>query len=176
MNNREEIKQKLKSIKSLAERGVGGEKENASLLFKQLCEKHKISDAELNEEREFWLNLGRDGEFRYVLSSLVVIKALGDIPLSVKKVGKNVKISFETTLDIFVDIKTTIDLLVRHRDEQVKLFDQAFIIKHDLAISKLNPEDLTEEQLAAFAKVYKLKDSIDKKEIYKEIENNVNNS
>lgn len=177
MNNREEIKQKLKQIKSLADRGVGGEKENASLLFKKLCEKYKISEEDFNNEREFWLNFGKEGEFKYSLSSLILVKVLGDVPVAIKKVGSITKVGFITTLEIFVDMKTTIELLIRHREEGVKLFDQAFIIKHGLATKTVNPSDLTEEQIESFSKIYKLMENIDKKDIHKEIEvSSANNS
>ena len=44
MTEREELLKRLERVKALAERGVGGEKENAEALLKRLMEKYDISD------------------------------------------------------------------------------------------------------------------------------------
>lgn len=47
MNNKKEL---LEKLKALAQRGVGGEKENAELLLKKLMKKYNISDEELERD------------------------------------------------------------------------------------------------------------------------------
>ena len=44
MTEREELLQRLERVKALAERGVGGEKENAEALLNRLMAKYGISD------------------------------------------------------------------------------------------------------------------------------------
>ena len=47
MTEREELLKRLERVKALAERGVGGEKENAEALLKRLMEKYDISDEDI---------------------------------------------------------------------------------------------------------------------------------
>ena len=49
MTEREELLKRLERVKALAERGVGGEKENAEALLKRLMEKYGISDEDIEE-------------------------------------------------------------------------------------------------------------------------------
>lgn len=45
---------KIKKLKALAERGIGGEAVNAQTLLSSLCEKYGIKEEELDKEEEFW--------------------------------------------------------------------------------------------------------------------------
>lgn len=45
---REKIAEKLKKIKALAERGVGGEKQTAQQMYEALKKRYEISDEEVN--------------------------------------------------------------------------------------------------------------------------------
>ena len=47
---REKMLEKLGKIKALAERGVGGEKETAMRMYKELCCKYDISDNEAEKK------------------------------------------------------------------------------------------------------------------------------
>ena len=49
MTEREELLKRLERVKALAERGVGGEKENAEALLKRLMEKYDISDEDIED-------------------------------------------------------------------------------------------------------------------------------
>lgn len=49
MTEREELLKRLERVKALAERGVGGEKENAEALLKRLMEKYEISDEDIED-------------------------------------------------------------------------------------------------------------------------------
>lgn len=48
---REQAAEKLKKLKALAERGVGGEKETAMKLYRELMKKYQIEEAEVLEDR-----------------------------------------------------------------------------------------------------------------------------
>ena len=49
---REQITKKLKALKALAEKGVGGEKEGARRLYEKLKAKYGISEEELQERQQ----------------------------------------------------------------------------------------------------------------------------
>ena len=49
MTEREELLRRLERVKALAERGVGGEKENAEALLNRLMAKYGISEEDIEE-------------------------------------------------------------------------------------------------------------------------------
>ena len=54
----------LKKLKALSDRGVSGEKENATELLKKLMKKYGISEEEIQEDevKEIYINLRTDIE------------------------------------------------------------------------------------------------------------------
>ena len=48
---RDQAKKKLKALKELAERGVGGEKDGALKMYHKFLEKYQIEEEEILEER-----------------------------------------------------------------------------------------------------------------------------
>lgn len=48
---RKQVIKKLKALKELAERGVGGEKEGARLMYEKLKSKYGISEEEVQQEK-----------------------------------------------------------------------------------------------------------------------------
>ena len=64
------IETRLKGLKALAERGVGGEKENAAILLKKLCEKYSISIDEIESSEKIethWFRYTGGDLFRQLL-------------------------------------------------------------------------------------------------------------
>lgn len=49
----QEVLLKVKKVKALAERGIGGEKEAAQKLLAALCAKYGISEEEISEEKKY---------------------------------------------------------------------------------------------------------------------------
>lgn len=62
--DREQAAEKLKKIKALAERGVGGEKETAMRMYRELMEKYQIEEAEVLEDlvKIHWFRYSNDLE------------------------------------------------------------------------------------------------------------------
>lgn len=57
MMDKETASNKLRKIKELAQRGVGGEKESALALYEKLKQKYEISEDEIFDELSIhWLN------------------------------------------------------------------------------------------------------------------------
>ena len=58
MTEREELLRRLERVKELAERGVGGEKENAEALLNRLMAKYGISEEDIEDtaERDYFIH------------------------------------------------------------------------------------------------------------------------
>lgn len=81
MTEREELLQRLERVKALAERGVGGEKENAEALLNRLMAKYGISEEDIEDtaERDYFIryhNFGRENSsYRLPTSILAAVTA-----------------------------------------------------------------------------------------------------
>ena len=64
MTEREELLRRLERVKALAERGVGGEKENAEALLNRLMAKYGISEEDIEDtaERDYFIRYQFLGE------------------------------------------------------------------------------------------------------------------
>lgn len=70
---------RLKKLKALAERGIGGEKENSQMLLEKLCDKYGISidEVESSDERKMhWFAYQRGPQFRKLLAQCI-FKTIG---------------------------------------------------------------------------------------------------
>lgn len=70
----ESLKDKLKKLKALAERGCGGEAENAQRLLERLCAANDIDLGQLNDEEKksrYTFNIGRNSVFKTLLLNVI---------------------------------------------------------------------------------------------------------
>ncbi|MBO5386791.1 MAG: hypothetical protein J6A59_01425 [Lachnospiraceae bacterium] len=76
--DRDKIQEKLKKIKALAERGVGGEKESAIRLYNELLSKYEINEEEIFEEQllKRWFRYSDDLDKK--LLAQIFYKVTGD--------------------------------------------------------------------------------------------------
>ena len=69
----EQAKKKLKAMKALAEKGVGGEKEGARRLYEKLKAKYGISEEELQERRQEPQEKPFDGDTMFQAATAVTM-------------------------------------------------------------------------------------------------------
>jgi len=70
---------RMKKLKALAERGIGGEKENAQFLLDRLCAKYEITPESLDEEEERklrWFRYRKGPHFKKLLAQCI-FKVMG---------------------------------------------------------------------------------------------------
>lgn len=77
MTEREELLQRLERVKALAERGVGGEKENAEALLNRLMAKYGISEEDIEDtaERDYFIRYHNFWERKLIVQ--IAYKHLG---------------------------------------------------------------------------------------------------
>ena len=93
----EKIRELIKKVKALADKGIGGESSSAKEKLKVLCERYNIDPSELEEEnqREYFFIL-RDGNERDLLSNIICM--ILDVPILKWKERRNcVKMSLTET-------------------------------------------------------------------------------
>lgn len=133
----------LLKIKALAERGEGGEADNAAALLEQLMAKYGITEADLDDERR------EDCEFRYSkpfedrLLAQVIYMVMGNVTVyHWKNSRKNVKIVACTKAEQ-LEIEAAFDFYREHLAAGLLRYYHAFIQREGLF-----PDD-TKERIEA---------------------------
>lgn len=133
--------ERLNKIKALADRGVGGERENAEALLSRLLEKYNVSEEELildtpsEHEFRFWGHYGAD------LFNQVVYSIVPESQIMRYRYKKNCHTRFvKCTEAEAIQIKETFEFYRNHLDEGFKNYYTAFIMREEI-FPENPPED-----------------------------------
>lgn len=123
---REQATEKLKKLKALAERGVGGEKETAMKLYRELMEKYQIEEAEVLEDRVTLHWFGYSDNLEEDLLTQIFFKVTGSLTYyqHTGKYSRRKKRGCDCTELEAVEIK----LLFNFYKEELKRELKAFLI------------------------------------------------
>ena len=128
----------IKKVKALADRGVGGEKEDAAKLLEKLMKKYGIEEADISEDIEEIQSFSYHGEFEHRLLLQIFYKHFPDIADSGRvrtlPYGKGSRSTFliSCTKAQGIEIAIEFDFYRELWKEEVNFFYQAFITKHDI--------------------------------------------
>lgn len=145
----------VKKVKALAERGVGGEKEDAIKLLEKLMKKYGIEEADVSDEIEELHSFSYHGDFEHKLLLQVFYKHFPDVReqrgrIRVLPYGKGSRSTFfvSCTKAQSIEIAIEFDFYRELWNEEVKFFMSAFIQKHEIYpqdswthAETLSPED-----------------------------------
>ena len=165
----------LQKIKQLAERGVGGEKENAEKMLKQLMKKYNISESELNSETIEMFETNVKDIFESKLLTQIHYSVCGNINEDkfVSYLPKNKKHAYIfCTKAEFIEIEAKFKFYKEIWKKQLNTFFSAFINterifppKELMKITKDNNHELTKEDM----EILKMSANLDKHNFYKQI-------
>ena len=188
---RESIIERLLKIKALAERGEGGERSAAEHLLNSLMKQYNIrpedldSDAmdyhlaHIGEQLIDWklfsqiahkLHQGHPGEIR--------IKDIREVPASRKKAWaeagfgpKNSDVALYCTDMEFIEVMSAFEIYREDMHRQEDVFYYAYLSKNNLLLDPggAHPE-LTKDEIKKLLAAERMKEGIERKDIYKQIE------
>ena len=126
------IKTKLKKILELAERGVGGEKQNARRVLKRLLKKHNmtIADISRSEERLCWFNPSNKFEKELLVQCCAVV--INKWGIDTRHLPKKKCVGFMLTPLDYLELKSMFDYYKKRWEEEVEILLVAFIQKQGL--------------------------------------------
>lgn len=126
----------IKKVKALADRGVGGEKEDAAKLLEKLMKKYGIEEADISEDIEEIQSFSYHGEFERRLLLQIFYKHFPDIRSRVRTLpyGKGSRSTFlvSCTKAQGIEIAIEFDFYRELWKEEVNFFYKAFLHKHDI--------------------------------------------
>lgn len=143
----------LKKIRALAERGVGGEADNAEEILRRLMEKYGVSEDELDEVERRRHDFEYHGKEQETLLRQVVYKVTGGYAYNLvyRASGRRVKtrLGADCTAAEKVEIEFLFDFYTRLWERERAAFLSAFIQKHRIFAIRddIEPQEVSREEL-----------------------------
>lgn len=143
----------LKKIRALAERGVGGEADNAEEILRRLMEKYGVSEDELDEKERRRHDFEYHGKEQEKLLRQVVYKVTGGYAYNLvyRASGRKVKtrLGADCTAAEKVEIEFLFDFYTRLWERERDAFLSAFIQKHRIFTIRddIEPQEVSREEL-----------------------------
>lgn len=147
----------LKKIKALAERGVGGEAENAEAILARLMKKYGICEDELDEERRSRHDFEFHGKEEKRILRQVVYKVTGGYAYELVycESGRKVKtkLGADCTPAEKVEIEFLFDFYKNLWEREKEAFLSAYIQKHRLFAIRtdVEPQEISREEALKMA-------------------------
>lgn len=145
----EKIIELLKKLKSLAEKGVGGEKDNAEQMLVNLMKKHGVTmdmlEDEVRHSREFRINEFQKKIFFQVAGS--VLGGQASYWHDKKSKAKVKSYVFKLTELEFLEIKIKFEFYWKAYEEELDVFTSAFIHKNRIYSKKDKDDDQPQKEL-----------------------------
>lgn len=166
MSNKNEL---LLKLKKLSERGIDGEKKNATELLNNLMKKYNISESELNslEIKRFDIELKNDIEQR--LASQILYAFFNNTPLY-QYINAQTKFCVELTKSQEVEFRYMFSIYLEDFKKQELVFYRAFISKNNIFpknADQKNYEEITSKEREELRLAAMMAEGIQKTEIRK---------
>lgn len=135
-SERDRLLERLKRVKSLADRGTGGERDNAATLLTTLMEKHNITEADLEDAKvsTYWFRYQTSYErkllFQLSYMHLGSGHAVGCVGAYSGRRRKEVGI--KCTPAQYIEIEADYQFYRSALEEELEVFYSAFVQKNEL--------------------------------------------
>lgn len=158
-----------KKLKALADRGIGGEKQNAETMLNQLMKKHNITIEEIEGEKIEMHFFKIDSKhhslwFQIVKRTNDTIRCYGEFPKSkIKQFNLGGNYAIDSTTSEYIEIEAKYDFYRRLYESELDIFFSAFLDANDLLCDN-KPEDLkkqyTKEEIEKMRRIQSLSNKI----------------
>lgn len=166
-----------KKLKELADRGVGGEKQNAIAMLDSLMKKHSITMDQIEEEKtsDYFFTIEKSDKklwHQIVKKVNYSIKTYGEFP---KKLIKDYALKgnymiFCTALE-YIEIEVKYNFYKRLYSEEVDIFYSAFLKANNLLVENPNSdEEMTKEDYEEWKRINELSKKIKVGQFLKQIQ------
>lgn len=153
---REKLLQKIKRVQALAERGEGGEKENAAALLERMMKQYGISESDIAEEhREIaWFRYKTPLERKLLVQVIYTVTGRVCYGCVGTHTGRSRKqVGLECTAAERLEIEISFEFFNAALQTEIERFYSAFLIKNNIfppdgkAVDKApDPEEMSEEE------------------------------
>lgn len=170
-----------KKLKSLADRGIGGEKINAEKMLNDLLKKHNLTIEDIDGEKidnYFFKVKKEDSDLLHQVIKRVNydLKLYGEIPAKdVKRLQMDGNYFTKCTASQFLEIKSMFDFYLKAYKQELKIFFSAFITANDLLAKPPKSEatsinDLSDEEINRWMRTQQMASKIKKETFRKQLD------
>lgn len=185
MSRKDELLEKIKAVKALAERGVDGEKESAQATLARLMEKYGVTDEELETERvqTAWFRYRDEFESRilrqviYMVTGKVSFGCVGTYTNRTRK-----KRGVDCTAAERLEIEANYSFFLAAAKKELEIFLTAFASKNRLypspekdTLRSSDDRELTPEERARYLKAGLMAEGMERHTLEKMLEGDVGN-
>lgn len=158
----------LKKLKTLAERGVGGEKVNAAKQLEKLMKKYGITEEQISDDvvEVCWFKCGND--FTWLITQ-IIFKVTGECGSYYTNKFKRGQRGYELTKAQYIEASFLFDSHLRNYKKELATFKHAYIIANDIFPDGdgVGVSESTKEEREAARKAAALASNMDKLSINK---------
>lgn len=168
---RDKVLEKLRKIKELAERGVGGERDTALQMYNKLIEKYSIADSEILAEKltKYWFSYKDELSRKLIIQ--IFYKVTGSTTYWVKTDKRHKQVGIECTELELDEIKFYYNFYIVHLREELDIFMRAFMNVNELfpdSSARCYEEsddnnELTEKEIERLSKIFNMAKGMEKK-------------
>ena len=188
--DKQKIIDKILKVKALADKGTEGERANAERMLKELMEKYGISESDLKDDvKDVYMLDTKNSMFIQLLVQIIHTNVDPDIKIwNIESISKKDKkalseagygdatgnVAIGCTKMQFIEIKMLCDIYREDFEKQLDVFMYAYFSKNKLLLPPKEGDESqkpSDQEIEKALKAYAMERGIDKKEIYKMIEN-----
>ena len=172
MTEKERLIKRLEGVRALAQKGVGGEKENAERILADLMARYGITDADLEESREetYFIRYGTPYERRLLYQLAYMHLGPGHAGGVVGKYTNRPrkKVAITCTPANYIEIEADYEFYRKALAEDMDLLYSAFINKNDLfpppELAGEPSDDEDEFDIVRAVKIATMAESLDRRQ------------
>lgn len=129
-----DIEERIRKLSKLANRGIGGEKENAELLLKKIMKKYNITEEQVKSKELNFYKFSVANEWEKKLLFQTIYKILGNDGFNDIKLYKKSKVSyyFELTAEEKIEIEYVYSIYKQDFSKEMEVFYTAFLYKNNI--------------------------------------------
>lgn len=172
MTTKQEIIEKVQKMKVLADRGVGGEKDNAARMVEKMMEEHDITEEDLKDDlvERHWVRYDSKDKYAKKLLAQIIYEVTADDTFWVR--GRKAVAGIDCTAAQAVEIAAKYEFFYNVYLEDLEIFYSAFISKNRIFPETAGEEggDDGEVDYERIKKVRNMMESMDKHDYHKQLE------
>ena len=130
-------------LKALSERGVGGEKENATKLLEKMMKKYNISEEELVDEEKRGVIIDLNSKIEVKLCNQILWAYFDTYVYKIK--NKRKKYYTELTSSQEIEFRYILSVYLENYHKEEEIFLYAYVQKNDIFPKNLKESDENEE-------------------------------
>lgn len=167
------VARKLRSLKTLADRGMPGEKENARILLERVMKKYGITEQEIDDQAKEYHTISYTSIWERKLAHQIAHMVTGGYEVYTSSVKNDRNVYVLCTKAEFVEIKSNYEFYKRALKKDMEIFYSAFVQRNELFPENgeiKDPDDMPPEERERTLRMLMMSQAMERHKKLKELE------